>query len=243
MIYSIGASYNPDMSRYSRNLKRNLADISFAYKLNTWGPTPGPSMIPANNFSSGLAGPFTWIEGLLGLASPQDIAKNAQDILDEAVSPLSSLQAKIQNIRGQASTYQNVTNAGVQAKAQAVVAQATGLVNTYQNIQNASDQLTFTLLGVLSDPALTKSQAQELVTQAEGLAGQVSSLERNTDSLEKNFKDLVHYANSGPGLGESLESAAVASISTLTWIVGGGLLVYFLAPSFIPRLIKGVRKS
>ncbi len=92
-LYSIGATWNPKMSQYNRDLKRNLADngLSFAYRLNTWGPKVGPPMLPAN-----LAGPISWVEGVFGIQSPSSILSDANDEVKADMTKLSALLSQIQ---------------------------------------------------------------------------------------------------------------------------------------------------
>ncbi len=252
-LYSIGASWNPNMSQYNRVFQRGLAGIKgleFAYRLNTWGPKTGPAMLPANTFSSayvpnrsGLSGPFSWIEGLVGMEAPQDILTDAQNALDSAVDPLMGAQVTVQTILSKAQAYDSVAEASVQAKAQAVEAEAAGLINTYMNLQSTAQGITNQIQGAKGDPNLSKEAAQHIKDQVSPLDSQISSFSKAVSNLQSHMTDLVKYAQSGPGLGQSLESAAVKSVSTLTWILGGGALIYFLGPTFLPRMAAGIRKT
>jgi gas vesicle protein len=251
-LYSIGATWNPEMSQYNRSIKRGLAGIrglNFAYRLNTWGPKNGPAMLPANAFRSsyvptpqGLSSPLTWIEGVFGIESPQDMLTDAQNSLDGAIAPLNGAQTVVQNILSQAQAYDSVTDSRVQAKAQAVEAEAAGLVNIYQNLQSAAQAIINQITGAKGDPNTTKATAQSIKDQIPALKSQVSDFSDAVSTLQDHMAALVKYAQAGPGLGQTLESAAVGSISTLTWILGGGALIYFLAPTFLPRLIRGFSK-
>lgn len=252
-LYSIGATWNPGMSKYNREIKRGLAGIhglSFAYRLNTWGPKTGPSMLPANAFEGsyvptpqGLSSPLTWLEGVFGMESVANMLADCQSALDDALDPLTGAQTTVQNVLSQAQSYESVTSAAIQAKAQAVQAEAAGLVNTYQNLQTAAQAITDHLTAAKADPSTTKDTATAIKGQISAFRDQVSAFSKSVSALQDHLNDLVKSAASGPSLGQSLESAAVGSVSTLTWILGGGALVYFLAPTFLPRMVSGIRKS
>ncbi len=249
MLYGIGATWNPAMSQYNRQLKRGLAGIqglNFAYRLNTWGPKNGPAMLPANDFSkgyipAGLASPLTWLEGVLGVEAPADILTDATSILASVNASLSSAATTILGLLNQAQGYDSVTGADVQAKAQACEAEAAGLRANLGTLQTASQNLA-TQISTLAGTT-DKAQAQAAKDAANTLSDQVAVFLKGVDQLSSDVAALVKYAQTGPGAIQTLENAAVNSVSTLTWLVGGGLLVYFLAPTFIPRLVGGLRKS
>lgn len=241
------------MSQYNRQIKRGLAGIeglNFAYRLNTWGPKTGPAMIPANAFrggymppAQGLSSPLTWMQGVLGIESPQDMVKDAQDDLSSALDPLTGAQVTVQTILTQAQKYDNVTDATIQAKAQAVEANASGLVGTYGNLQSAAQAIINQIQAAIGNPNTTKDDAQNIKDQVPPFAANVKTFMKAVDTLQSSLNDLIKAAASGPGAVQVLENAAVSSLSTLTWILGGGALVYFLAPTFLPRMISGIRKS
>lgn len=241
------------MSQYNRQIKRGLAGIeglNFAYRLNTWGPKTGPAMLPANAFPGsyvptpqGLSSPFTWFQGILGIESAADIVTDASNEMSDALGPLTGAQTTVQTILTQAQKYDSVTNAAVQAKAQAVEAQAAGLVGTYGNLQIAAQAILNQIQAAKDNPNVTKDQALLIKNQIPPFSDQVSAFTKSVSQLASNLNDLIKLANSGPGFGQSLESAAVKSVSTLTWILGGGALVYFLAPTFLPRMASGIRRS
>ncbi len=241
------------MSQYNRSIKRGLAGIkglNFAYRLNTWGPKTGPAMLPANAFPGsyvptlqGLRSPFTWIEGVFGVEAAADMILDAENSLNSAMDPLNGAQTTVQNILSQAQKYDNVTDASIQAKAQAVEAEAAGLVSTYQNLQMTAQAIINQITAAKADPNVTKDTANAIKNQIGPFSDQVSSFMKAVSTLQGHMNDLVKGAASGPSLGQSLESAAVSSVSTLTWILGGGALVYFLAPTFLPRMVSGIRKS
>jgi hypothetical protein len=251
MIYGIGASWNPEMSQYNRDLKRGLADVkglSFAYRLNTWGPKNGPAMLPANTFRRGytpsvrgLAGPLTWVEGILGIEAPADILTDATNILNDINSQLNTAGTTIATLLNQAHGYDSVAAADVQSKAQACEAEAAGLQANLATLQTSSQNIatSITTLSGTTD----KVAAQTAKDAANNLSAQVSTFMNSVAQLQSDVSALVKYAQSGPGAVQTLENAAVSSISTLTWLVGGGLAVYFLLPSFLPRLASGIRKS
>jgi hypothetical protein len=251
MIYGIGASWNPEMSQYNRALKRGLADVkglSFAYRLNTWGPKNGPAMRPANTFPGGytpavrgLAGPLTWMEGILGIEAPADILTDATNILSDVNTQLTGAGTTITSLLNQAQGYDNVAAADVQSKAQACEAEAAGLQANLANLQTSSQNIA-TFITTLSGTT-DKNAAQAVKDAANNLSAQVSTFMKGISQLQSDVAALVKYAQSGPGAVQTLENAAVGSISTLTWVIGGSLAAYFLLPTFIPRLASGLRKS
>lgn len=267
MLYSIGASWNPKLSRPNVAVRRalhnepgaafhptmsglhGLRGLSFADRLNTWGPKTGPAMVPANTFArgstiSGLSSPFTWLEGMLGIEAPIDMATDAGNTLNSAASSLTGATTQIKTLLAQAQGYDNATNPTIQAKAQACEAEAAGLNSSLATLQSSIAALGSAITaGQQNSATLTKDQAQALKDQAATLANQVAAFLKGIMQLQSDVADLGKAAQSGPGVMATLEGAAVHSISTLTWILGGGALIYFLAPTFIPRMIGGLRKA
>lgn len=237
------------MSRYNREIKRGLAGIrglNFAYRLNNWGPKNGPSMLPANAFTKGyaptpqgLSGPITWVESIFGVESAANMLVDAQDTLADVNESLNSASLQIHTLLNQAQGYDSVTGADVQAKAQACQSQAVGLQSNLASMQTASQNIATEI----STNPTDKTIAQSIKDAASALQGQVSTLLKNVSHLQDDVTALIKYAQSGPGAVQTLENAAVSSISTLTWIAGGGALIYLLAPTFIPRMIGGLRKA
>lgn len=240
------------MSQYNRSLKRGLAGIqglNFAYRLNTWGPKDGPAMLPANTFArgyapapQGLASPFTWLQGVFGVESVPNMLNDGLNQLSDALDPLTGAQTTVQNILSKAQAYDSVTGAAVQSKAQAIEAEAVGLVSTYQGLQSAAQAISNQLIAAKGDPSTTKETVNAIRSQIPPLGSQIMAFQKAVSILQDHLNDLIKSAASGPGLGQTLESVAAHSVSTLTWIVGGGALVYFLAPTFVPRMIRGFRK-
>lgn len=266
MLYSIGASWNPGMSRPNKKVAAilhhnpaaafgpsvsglaGIQGLNFSYRLNQWGPKVGPAMVPANDFKSaylpqGLSGPISWIEGLVGLESAPDMAQDASNTLTSVAASLSPAGTTIQTLIAQAQGYNGAQDPNVQAKAQAAQAEGSGLVSTLATLQTAYQALLTQVNLALQDPNVSKDAAQNLKTQASALEKQVSSLLDNIDEFTSHVNDLEKYAQAGPSVVQGLEGAAINSISTLTWLIGGGALVYFLAPTFVPRMIGGLRKS
>lgn len=253
MLYGIGATWNPEMSKYNRQLKRGLAGIrglNFAYRLNTWGPKQGPSMLPANTFKqgytprgglSGIASPITWLEGALGIEAPTDILADASSTLSNVNTSLATAASTITALLNQAQSYDSVTGADVQSKAQACQAQAAGLQTNLGTLQISSQNIS-TQISTLSGTT-DKVAAQSAKDAASALSDQVSTFLQGVAGLSTSVAALVKYAQNGPGAVQTLEDAAVSSVSTLTWILGGGALVYFLAPTFLPRMMSGIRKA
>lgn len=254
MLYGIGATWNPKLSRPSPTLQKGLAGIkglSFAYRLNTWGTSHGPPMIPANAFPSALipAAPpalssaFTWVEGIFGVEAPADMVTDANNALSSAVAPLTGAQTTIQTLLSQAQAYDSSSDQTIIAKAQACEAEAAGLINALQTLQTAAQNLQTQITAAAADPNVTKETAQGLKDAVSALNTQISTFASGIAQLTKDVKALQGQAQSGPGFVASLENKALGSVSTLTWLVGGGLMVYLLAPTFLPRMMSGIRKS
>jgi len=268
MLYGTGATWNPELSKPSVSIERamnfdparafsgggslsglhGLRGLSFAYRLNQWGSKQGPAMIPANAFSSGyaprgLSSPITWVEGLLGIESPANMVTDAANSLNSAISPLTGAQTTIQSALGQAQGYDGATDPTVQSKAQGCESEATGLLNAYSTLQSSIQGTLNAIQTASQDPNVTKDTATALQGQVSTLSAQISTFMKGVSQLQSDVAALVKYATAGPGVVQTLETAATSSISTLTWLVGGGLMVYFLAPTFIPRLAGGIRKS
>ncbi len=254
MLYSIGASYNPRMSRPDRSVQRGLAGIkglSFAYRLNTWGTKNTPPMVNANTFRkgfippqpTGLASPFTWLEGVFGVESPQDMLVDAMNNLNSILAPLDNVQTSIQTLIDQAQGYDSSTDTTVRAKAQASESEAAGLLSSYSTIQYTAQGLMNSIHALQGNSAVTKDNAQMLKDQVAALQSPVKDLVKGVSQLASDVSALAKYAQSGPGVVAGIESAAVNSISTLTWIAGIGGLAYLLLPSFLPRITRGFGKA
>jgi len=267
MLYSIGASGSTGMSEpgqaVAKALHRDPAAAfnpmgtglytvkgpSFQDRLIAWGPAVGPAMKPANDFSkayipnTGLAGPLTWLEGKLGIESAADMVQDASDILSGISDDVSPLSSELQNDIAQINGYSSAQDASIQAKAQACQAEAAGLLATLSNVQSAYGALSTQVSLAAQDPSVNKDSAQALKTRASNLETQVQALLKNVDQLESHINDLEKAAQSGPSISQALENTAAKSINTLTWLVGGGALVYLLAPTFVPRMIGGLRKA
>ncbi len=254
MLYSIGASYNPRMSQPDRTVSRGLAGLkglSFAYRLNQWGPKVGPAMISANTFSRGmtppalrgLASPLTWLEGVFGVESAANMVNDAASSLTSALAPLNGLQTTIQTLLGQAQGYDGSNDTTVQAKAQACESEAAGLISSYSTIQTQAQALGTAIQTANADPNVTTTTAQGLKDAVAALTPNIQALVKGVSQLQSDVAALIKYAQAGPGVVQGIESAAVNSISTLTWIIGIGGLGYLLLPSFLPRISKGLGKA
>ena len=257
-LYSIGATWNPRLSQPNRAIRRDLAGLygirglNFAYRLNTWGPKEGPAMIAANAFPSGyiappalagLRGVFTTFEGWLGLEAPADMAVDAANTLNDAISQMTGSLTAIQTLVNQAQGYSGSSDQAVLAKAQACLAEGAGLVAAFQTLQTASNGLQTSITTAQADPALTKDTAQGLKDAAAVFSAQVATFLSGIKQFSKDVSALGGAAQSGPGVTGYIENLVASSTSKLTWIIGGGLMIYFLAPTFIPRMIRGARKA
>lgn len=240
-LYSIGASWNPKMSQYNRSIKRGLTGIhglSFAYRLNQWGPKVGPPMLPGN-----LAGPITWIEGVFGFASPADILSGAKDTLTTDLNSFSTALTQIQNYLTQIQAYDGSAKIDIQTRAQALEAQASGLAGTINNLQTTGGVLLGNVTTAQADSTTSKDAATALKTQVDGYDTQVQAAADAIKQLGKDTASLLKDAGASPGVVAAIENTVLGSVSTLTWILGGSLAAYFLLPSFLPRLAGGLRKT
>lgn len=231
-----------------------LKGLSFSYRLNQWGPKVGPSMIPANTFSkgyapglSGLSGPVSWFEGLIGIESPADILTDAAGTMASVNDSISPAGTQIQTLLNQAQGYSGAQDATTQQKAQACQAEAAGLVSSLSTLQSAAATLVQQITTAQADTTTTQDVAQSLKDNASSLQTQVTAFVKGIAQLQSDVLALAKYAQSGPSAIQSIENAVgstvESSISTLTWILGGSAVAYFLLPSLLPRLAGGVRKA
>lgn len=223
--------------------------LSFAYRLQQWGPKVGPSMVAADTFSSAyvptnLGSPLTWIEGVLGLESVNDILIGAKNTLSDASSSLAPLSTKIQTLVGEAAQYKNSTDATIQSRSQALQSQGAGLIATLSTLQNALSKLLLQIQNAQVDTSTSKDMAKMLREGSENLLDQVNDFSNAIDKLADGLDDLQKDAQKGPSsIQNALISSVTGSVSTLTWIIGGSLAVYVLAPSLLPRLMGGFKKG
>ncbi len=234
-----------------------IRGLSFAYRLNAWGAKNGPAMIPANDYPhaflpdntglSGLSSPLTWMQSLVGMESVPDILTDASNNLADAVENLEPIGSQIQTLLQQAQAYGNATDATIQQKSQATQSEAAGLLSAMATLQNTAATFATAIQNAKIDTATDKTTAQNLKDQTDAFASQVSDFVKSISQLQSDVLALAKYAQSGPSTIQAIEGSIGAtvktSVSTLTWILGGGALVYFLAPTFIPRMVSGIRKS
>lgn len=226
-----------------------ISGLSFSYRLQQWGPRTGPTMLPANAYPSayipsGLGnvdGPFTWFMDKLGISSPDDILKETQAILSDTSETLSPASTKIQTLIGRARAFDHSTDTSVQAKAQACMSQGAGLVSALTTLQGQLSSIKTQVANATYDKNTSKDTALDWKETAEHFSDQVDSFTDTVDALESSVKALEKYAQVGASGLDAVTGQISKSISTLTWIAGVGGAVYLLAPSFIPRLIRGVR--
>lgn len=237
-----------------------IRGLNFSYRLNQWGPKMAPAMLPANTSPyaytpnnpsgglSGLSGPLSWVESLFGVESIADTLTDASNNVNTATDALYPTQAAIQTLLSQAQAYSGSTDATVQQKSQACQAEAAGLISAMSNLQSAAGTLITAIQnGQAPNSSITSDAATDLKQQSAALLDQVNTFVKSIGQLKSDVLDLAKYAQSGPSTIQAIENSVGAtvksSVSTLTWILGGGALVYFLAPSFIPRLASGIRKA
>lgn len=242
-LYDMGASWNPKMSQFNRQIQRNLASVgglSFAYRLNQWGPKVGPPMIPAN-----LAAPFGfgWIEDILGVGNPKDIIASAKADLSSDLNTLPGLLSQIQAYLTQIQAYHSVSKLEIKNRAQSLSAHATGLAGSANNYQIIGQQLLGKIVTAQADTALTHDEAAAFKVQTQDFHSQIGALVDAIKSLGRETVSLLKDAGASSSLVNSISNTVAGSVNTLTWIVGGSLAAYFLLPTFLPRLAGGVRKA
>lgn len=240
------------MSQPNFSLKRQLSGTStirglnFAYRLNQWGPKVGPSLIAANDYPKGLtgvSGPITYIESLFGIESAQDTLNDAQERLDSSSQILNILATPIGTAQAQAQAYNSSSDQATLAKSQALQAHIAGLSATLENLKTAWQNIQTTVTALNGGPALDKTSAQTLKDQAGQLLDSAQALKDQVDALPKAVSDITSTASSGPGVTGYIENLVSSNVSKLTWILGGAAAVYFLAPTFIPRMARGLKKA
>lgn len=224
MLYDCGAFLDRKMSDPNTILRRQLADYRY----------PDPK---------GLASPITWFEGLVGLEAPQDMVTDSANDLAALQSSVSGVQGKIQTYLQMAQGYDSASDATTRQKAAAVESEATGLNSSYLTVQSQIQLIAGLINDARNNPALSKDSARTIQNNVSALSDLIGQLLSNVKQLGNDVSALAHYAQAGPGVVQTLESTAINSVSTLTWIVGGSLAAYFLLPSFLPRLAGGLRRA
>lgn len=241
MLYSIGASYNTQMSQPNNSIRRSLAGVdglSFQYRLNQWGPKVGPPMIPAN-----IAGFTDWIVDLVAGKSPAETLKSASDTLKTDLAKLPGSIHQLTNLLTQLNPYNGSPKLNIKNRAQALAAQATGLAGVVQNWQTTGEMLAGEIYTAQSAPSVSDGTAKNLFEQTASAHSQMATLFDSIQKLGSDVVDLLKDAGASSSVVESVQNTISSSVSTLTWIVGGSLMAYLLLPTFLPRVAGGIRKS
>lgn len=229
------------MSEPNREIRRGLADIqglSFAYRLNQWGPKVGPPMIPAN-----LASPLTWVQGLLGLESTADLLESASKIVSDNLNKLPATLTLLQSYLSQIQAYDKNKNPALTQRAQALQSQTTGLAGATNNWTTMGTQLAGKIYSAKTDSSTTKEEAADIKAQAQSFSDQIDDMNDQIKELGKDVAKFLDDAGASPSVVQAIQNSVLGSVNTITWIVGGSLAAYFLLPTFLPRLVGGIRKS
>ncbi len=209
----LAATYNPGMSRRNRVLER------------------------------GLASPLTWIEGVFGVESPLNMVSDASNTVASVLNSLTGAGSAIAAYKAQAQGFDGNSDATVRGKASSVEGEADGLSQQIPIFQSTASDLQNQINIANTTPGLTQAQAGQVVSQANTLQSQVSTFMGQVSQLKSDANSITKLAVSGPGLVATLENTALNSVSTLTWIIGGSLAAYFLLPTFLPRMVGGMRRA
>lgn len=203
---------------------------------------PG-SYSPNRTLERGLAGPLNWIEGVLGVESAPNILSDAYDMLTSAGNDFAGSDTTIHGYLTQAQSYAASPDSATQVKSAAVQAEAVGAANVFTSLQSAYLGIMSQITGAQTNSSTTQQQALGIFAQVKAFQVSVSAFKSTVSHLSDDVSALVKFATTGPGLAATLENSAVHSISTLTWLLGSGLLVYFMAPTFIPRIVRGLSNA
>lgn len=251
-LYTMGASWNPDMSQYNRQIKRQLSGVgglSFSYRLNRFGPKVGPPMIPANlalDLTSPLSvfsAPITAVESFFGMQNPQTILQAAYDEVNNDVKALPATLSKLQSYLTQLQAYDSNSSSTIVNQVQALEQQVTGLVNVAEGWQTLGGTVLGKISTAQSDPTTTKDQANDLKYQADAFHDQINTMNNQISDAASAIVSFLKSVGASPSAIQAVENTLISSVGTLTWIIGGSLVAYFLLPTFLPRLAGGIRKS
>ncbi len=195
--------------------------------------------------------------------NPADAVQNAELQLEAAVGNFLITGQIVAGLKTQAEAQRNSPNSVVVQKAVALSGNASALLSEYGSIQNAAQTLINQIIDlkkkINSDPAKyadpssstyfgwsvmdVLSQNKQAIIQATSdsaaMIRRINTYETNVDRLKSDVAGLIDFAQ-GKGVTAALSAwgSSTESIAKVGVTVGvGALAVYFLAPSFIPRML------
>lgn len=174
---------------------------------------------------------------------------------------------RVSDLKTQADAQKNSSNSVVVDKANALSNQASALLTQFRSIQSDSQTLINNIIDLKSkinedptkyaDPSSSTyfgwsvmdvlSQNKQAVLQASSdsatMIKRIDSYTTAVNQLQSDVSDLIAFAQ-GKGVAATLSS--IGSGYTKVAEVGAGvgvaaLAIYFLAPTFIPRMMKSLR--
>lgn len=259
------------MGRIATNLKGNmtLARANFPHasgkimRSGFYDPTDNLSGIfdtlkaiaaPYINSAKGKIG-----EALLGSLS------STQTKLEAKIGEFLTTGQTLQDIKSRADGQKGSSKPEVKSRAQAISAKANALMNQYTALKSGSLSLVQTLLSLknqlASDPAMNFTSTAQMGTRAIELwnnyrskigsaisesvqtMARIDSHIKETKQLSNDVESLESYAQ-GKGWGAAVDSLTGFygnQVSSVVKIAAIGGLVYLLAPTFLPRMLKAVR--
>lgn len=186
---------------------------------------------------------------------------SAQAKLEDKIGTFLTTNQKIMSLKSRADVQKDSNNPQVASQAQAVSAKASGLLNQYANIKNNAITLINKLMSLktqlATDPALQfenplnmgsrvvqlfnnyKDSLGQTIAQSADMLSQINRHISDTNRLQSDVDNLESFAQGKglkatfQGIGSGLATNALKPVVTIATV---GLLVYFLAPSFLGRM-------
>lgn len=203
----------------------------------------------------------------LSSGNPADAVQNAELQIESAVGNFLMTGQIVSNLKTQADGQKNSSNSVVVQKANALSAQASSLLTEYRSIQSDSQALINKIIDLknrinqdpskYADPNSSTffgwsvmdvlSQNKQAVIQASSdsasMIRRIDSYTTSVNQLKSDVSDLINFAQ-GKGVSATLSSIGSGYTKIAEVGVGVGvaaLAVYFLAPTFIPRMMRSLR--
>lgn len=202
--------------------------------------------------------------------NPADALANARLQIEAAVGHFLMTGQQVSNLKTRADAQRNSSNSVVVQKAVALSSQASALLTEYGRLKDAATTLLNNIVDlktrVESNPdqyadtgdggtvygwrvmdVLSKNKQAVLQATADGatMVRSLNAYETRVSALDNDVQSLENLAQ-GKGLQATLSTigGAYAGIAKTGVTVGvAALAVYFLAPTFIPRMMKGLRSK
>jgi hypothetical protein len=203
----------------------------------------------------------------LDSGDPMAAVQTAQLQIEARVGQFLTTGQQISDLKTQADGQKSSSNSIVADKAAALSSQASALLTQYGNIKTDATALINDVISlkdkISSDPAkyadsgsgtvygwrvmdvLSQNKNQVIQATADS-ASMIKRIDTYTDQvnqLQNDVADLINFAQ-GKGLSATLASigGAYTGIAKTGVAVGvGALAIYFLAPSFLPKIMKSVK--